>query len=768
MMQYRSRKHNPQNSEALSAIAQFASANKLYSGLMASIVLSALLALFLPSANARRIAENATTGLGGGLIAVAALDGKLSQAKAKADRSERLSKELGEKFAAQELAVQKERLTIQSRESSLKTLESTYRQRCDNEAAKRLQRDTDAAKRKIEADARAKVREADSRAVAAQRQADKAASELAKAKATHERALTEAKNFYQAESDKAILAKQVELDRALQLVEKAKADARNVRAEFETHQQKLDELEKKRVVSVNRAIDATAQSLINQYESEAAKVDGKVITLAEKFRYETAQRAALKAEVDHLRKPKVCTLEGVTGDIARKIQGAVHGLTVERTSEGRRYQENLGYRMHWINPRQDGLNDVYMFEVIGNTTAEDISKHRARIQKALPGVRLDSITYNPERACTEFAIAARKKEVVRASDFARLVKPEKFYLQRAATWSRAQFLAPSESGKTSSAEILGYQWAAQNDADRFFHYPNKESNKNYVTAKIASVGAEECAQSFADLVHLVDDIQDGRQKPLAKKQHHVFDDSDSIISKALDGLATREEVLDFFTRASHCGIGFTLIGHSTAANRQGGMTHSDFNNLTRIYAGLDILTALKNTQVVSASRADALITQFEKIRDRFDTRNSELGLISEGTTADPGAYRFVLVIEGNKPPYFCELPALDMLSASAEVDSSATPQSHLNPPLDPPQHTSVEGQSKVTIGHSRPVVAQTSAQSKVKISKPTSAPKCRKCRGKLFSQGIAKSGTYKGQRKYQCKSQKHKPEMGTKTFYYDV
>jgi hypothetical protein len=386
----------------------------------------------------------------------------------------------------------------------------------------------------------------------------------------------------------------------------------------------------------------------------------------------------------------------------------------------------------------------------------------------LRGAELKGIEFNTDTSFLEFTVAARKKETVSNSDFARLVKSESYYLQRAATWSRAQFLAPSESGKTSSAEILGYQWAAKNDADRFFHYPNKESNKNYVTAKIASVGAEECAQSFADLVHLVDDIQDGRKKPLAKNQHHVFDDSDSIISKALDGLVTREEVLDFFTRASHCGIGFTLICHSTAANRQGGMTHSDFNNLTRIYAGLDILTALKNTQVVSSTRAESLITQFEKIRDRFDTRNSELGLISEGTTADPGAYRFVLVIEGTKAPYFCELPALDMLSASVEVDTSITPQSHLNPPLASPQHTSIEGQSRVTVGHSKPDTAKTSAQSKVDPPTPTSAQKCRKCGGKLFSQGIAKSGAHKGQRKYQCRSQKHTKEMGTKTFYYDT
>ena len=349
------------------------------------------------------------------------------------------------------------------------------------------------------------------------------------------------------------------------------------------------------------------------------------------------------------------------------------------------------------------------------------------------------------------------------------MKADAYYLKRAATWSRAQFLAPSESGKTSSAEILGYQWAIANDADRFFHYPNADSNKNYVTANIASIGGENCAKAFADLVHLVDDIQDKRVKPLAKSQHHVFDDSDSIISRAIkDELVTKDEILDFFTRASHCGIGFTLIGHSTAANRQSGMTHSDFNNLVRVYGGLDIPTALRNTQVVSSSRADSLMNQFEKIRDRFDAKNEELGLTSEGTTADPGAYRFVLVIESNKAPYFCELPALDMLSAAAEVKTSATPQSHLNPPQQSPQHTSAEVKNEGDAISHDIITEKDTAIAEVKTSAPTSARKCRKCGGKLFSQGIVKSGKHQGQRKYQCKSENHTRKMGPKTHYFDA
>ena len=45
--------------------------------------------------------------------------------------------------------------------------------------------------------------------------------------------------------------------------------------------------------------------------------------------------------------------------------------------------------------------------------------------------------------------------------------------------------------------------------------------------------------------------------------------------------------------------------------------------------------------------------------------------------------------------------------------------------------------------------------------------KCPKCSGSLQSQGIAKSGKHKEQRKYICRHKSHTKAMGSKTFYYD-
>ena len=88
--------------------------------------------------------------------------------------------------------------------------------------------------------------------------------------ATHEKALAEAKAFYQSESDKAILEKQVELDNARGEVdaaradaEKARADAQHVRAEFGEYQAQLEAVkvagEKKVSVVASQMYEAGAR-----------------------------------------------------------------------------------------------------------------------------------------------------------------------------------------------------------------------------------------------------------------------------------------------------------------------------------------------------------------------------------------------------------------------------------------------------------------------------------------------------------------------------
>ena len=753
------RRTPPQADDKTAIALALVAKNPKISAIIAGLTLTALVGVLAPSQQVRGLAQNTSCLMGGVFVTFSAYQRVLGALQAEVTRCRDKAAAVASRAAELELEAQR-----------LVNVEATMKDRITNQVQANKNREIDRARSQLER----KLASSERSLEATKAKLAKAVVDLNSLKLAHSEQIVainaDAQSAQQAAVDAAIVEKQVELDKAFDEIAIAQSETKTAKQtlyraeqELEAHRGQMGEANARFNKSLAKATHHVFQQQAAVLDEAGLEAEKSIQKTALELQWEKRERLRLAAENTKLKAPKICPNYGPQGDMARKIQGVVHGLTVERSKDGRRILDPLGYRMHWVNVREEGTTDVFMFESLTGT-ADDFNRKKAEIQQALRGANLERIEYNPNTSCIEFSVSARKKNTVSDRDFKRLVKSDAYYLKRAATWPRTQFLAPSESGKTSSAEIIGYQWANANNGDRFFHYPNKESVKNYVTANIVSVGAEKCAESFASLVHLVDDIQDGRKPPLAQKQHHVFDDSDSIIAKALGGLITRDEILDFFTRASHCGIAFTLIGHSTSANRQGGMTHSDFNNLVRIYSGLDILTALANTQVVSTNRAETLKTQYEKIRDRFDLKNAELGLAIEGDTADPGAYRFVLVIEPNKAPYFCELPQLDLLSADSSGHPTAAPQtghSHPRPPtaIATPQRPLQSSN------------ASTAAVPLETVGTPQQTPtvrKCRKCGGKLESQGIVKSGKHKGERKYVCRGAKHTRAMGAKTHYFDA
>ena len=356
-----------------------------------------------------------------------------------------------------------------------------------------------------------------------------------------------------------------------------------------------------------------------------------------------------------------------------RLMGEVRRLQETRFSPGGTDEAKLCRRMHkWLERELDVTLHHLRIDFLGDGVHRFCFKNQTRslddFQKVKGGlasflsVPIEKIDQNFDESSIEITVRLARKSVLKEDDINRLCRSDKAYLERSMHWARVQFLAPSETGKTSSAEILANQFTEAKKGQIYFHFPNENSIKNYVVSPIASMGTDECIEAFSTLVRRVDHIQGGKESPPERFEYHIFDDSDSVISQAIKQGLTRQEILDFFTRASHCQIGFCLIGHSTAANNFPGFTHSDFNNLVRVYAGNDIMTALQNTQIISEDRAKSLRVQYEKIRDYFDSKNKDLGLVTSGTSADPQAYRFALVIELTGKPYFCQLPRLDLLS----------------------------------------------------------------------------------------------------------
>ena len=722
-----------------------------------------------PSVRAQ--ADAALFASSGAMAANLATQKRRDSLEAELKRIDSVAASRAEKLQRAELELQRSNLAIEGREQALAARESTYKESIRVKAEQRANTqkiaEVAAAKRELMATQRQEIAKAQSESKQAIAQAKEDVRLARKDADTAKRQIDDAISTHTRQLDTLRVEHQVELDKLNAELERLQKSNAALIAERGQAAQVIEQHQVRTKETALKVADSLTSEFNSIRQQQAAQVDKNLAVVAENLRIKADENVRLKLEIDQLKAPKLCDKQCDRGKMSRLIHSKIHGLRKRGSNEF------IGYKMHSRDWLERGTSDVFLFEPITeNTVAEDIDKRRAELQQALRGVRLESITYNHETGLIEVSVQVRKQSAISKEELSRLVKSSEFWLQRARSNSRYQIVAPSESGKTSTTEILAYQWADEHKAKRFMHFPNAESVKDYVVTERGAIGKSECARKLAALVNLVDDIQDKRRKPLDTPEFHIFDDSDAVVSEALETeLISKNQLLDFFTRASHCGIGFALIGHSTAANRQGGMTHADFNNLVRVYIGSDIMTALANTQVISKGRAEKLSTQYEKIRDLYEQKNERLGLLTDGAEADPGAFRFALVIEPNKAPYFCELAQLDLLSSAERDENNARPQgAHYRRIIgasEVPQEPE-KNQNNAPTEHAH----SSSASRDVQIPGENNAPspgarRCPKCGGALQNKGIADAKSQAGKIKYVCRNKSHTSKMGTKTFYYD-
>ena len=188
-MAYKRSKAQSSQIDILLGLLRFIGGNTLYSGLMGSIIFLALLSLVLPGAGARRMAENTAFALTGAMVAAGIAGSKSGELRSHAEKAKALSEDLAKKLSAHELAAQQQSIAMQARTAALNTQESTYKQRCENASEKRLQRELEAGRRKIQAEANRAVRDAESRLKASEKT-------LASAIAKHQKILSEAEKHY--------------------------------------------------------------------------------------------------------------------------------------------------------------------------------------------------------------------------------------------------------------------------------------------------------------------------------------------------------------------------------------------------------------------------------------------------------------------------------------------------------------------------------------------------------------------------------------------
>ena len=481
------------------------------------------------------------------------------------------------------------------------------------------------------------------------------------------------------------------------LRKEVETEKRNAASAVSLAQEEAEKVKKNAEVATQRANEIMAECAVDKKGvSQAAKRKVQEVIGINRAQKQDFDRFVLAVgdEFEHERKGMSLNFQQLVGQIKssgeeiNRLEMELRRLRETRFAQGGTDEAKLSRLIHrWLEKELGVILHNFDVDYVGDgvhkfcflnkeRSLEEFQKSKSLLE-AYISAPVEKISQNFDKGVIEFYVRLAKKTQIKADEISKICQSADYFLDRAKHFNRVQILAPSESGKTSTAEIIANRFLSANGGNQVIHFPNANSVKNHIVSPIQSKGTEECVDAFINLARRIDAIQDGREALPENFEFHIFDDSDSVISQALSNDLGREEIQTLFTRASHCNLAFILIGHSTAANNFPGMTHSDFNNLIRIYGGADIMTALRNTQVISDDKAKSLMSKFEKIRDCFEEKNRGLGLIVEGSEADPKAYRFVLIAEPNKRPYFCQLPDLDTLSEKVHESNRGLRQGRL-------------------------------------------------------------------------------------------
>jgi predicted RNA-binding Zn-ribbon protein involved in translation (DUF1610 family) len=161
------------------------------------------------------------------------------------------------------------------------------------------------------------------------------------------------------------------------------------------------------------------------------------------------------------------------------------------------------------------------------------------------------------------------------------------------------------------------------------------------------------------------------------------------------------------------------------------MDRSDWNSAINIHIGANAYDAITNSNRFTHDEVTKLKQAADRITEFCNDKNSELGL----EKTDSNAYRFALVIEPDKKPYFIELPAFGAYTFD---------QLQQHQPATPAMAMAAPDTSTQLL---EPLKNRISSASPLDIQSGYVGSGCPGC----GSANRVKAGKYQGRQRYQCK-----------------
>jgi hypothetical protein len=298
-----------------------------------------------------------------------------------------------------------------------------------------------------------------------------------------------------------------------------------------------------------------------------------------------------------------------------------------------------------------GRNKVYL-------TADML--HDKDNQPQLAGLtnalQLPVFTPNYQSGLMTLEVVTRKpvKKQTNEKDVSKLWKSVDKFEDIVKGWSRVRITGGSESGKSPTAENIAVCILKHRPGTAKLFNPQHDSIKNYWTIPVVGTSHKDSEKAIATLAKQVDARSNG-QESREDFELSIFDEIDSTMSHTKGKKSAIGGDVNFIIKqASHQNLGAIFIGQNANVSEYPGMDRSDWNSAVNVHIGNNANDALTNTNLLTTSETEKLKEVAAKLTEFCNQKNDELGLDSK---TDIEAYRFALVMESGKRPYFIELPS---------------------------------------------------------------------------------------------------------------
>jgi predicted RNA-binding Zn-ribbon protein involved in translation (DUF1610 family) len=272
-------------------------------------------------------------------------------------------------------------------------------------------------------------------------------------------------------------------------------------------------------------------------------------------------------------------------------------------------------------------------------------------------------------------IQTRHKVKTSADDIAKLWLSADKFPQLAKNWTRLRLTGGSESGKSPTAENIAVCILQGRQGTAKLYNPQHNSSKNYWTIPVIGETHNDSERGIAELAKLVD-LRSTGQESRDTFELYIFDEIDSTMSHTHGKKSAIGGNVNFIIKqASHQNLGAIFIGQNANVSEYPGMDRSDWNSAVNIHIGANSYDAITNSNKFTSEEQSKLKTTADNLTEYCEGKNDELGL----SKTHPQAYRFALVIEPSKSPYFVELPSFGNYTYNLVIDTS-TPNNDLSCP----------------------------------------------------------------------------------------